>query len=458
MTTLPRVSRAPALLFGVALAVRLGVLAAGPWADPGRATFDDSARYINLAANLKATGGFGLAAEEDALAWRGLYELRVANGTQPPRDAHGMIPEVLRTPGYPVVVAAAWGLAGDLRAVLVLQCLLGAAAAVCLRRVALASGLSDRAALVAGGLWAVHPGVVTRDCQFMTESLFNSLAVVSLWWAAAGRGWRGWVLAGACLGGVGLIRPLGALYLPVVAAAAARRTSHRVAAVAVVAALTLLPSAAWAVRNAAVGNGLRVSTVGDVTLFYYFAGYTISEERGEDWVGRWPTRSAELLAKLRARVGPGDDVFAAMRAISREELQARPAVAARVLAKSWVKLAVAHSAGDAAHLVGEPYRPSNLVARLVLREEAGGGPGPGPAALVLPALWTLANVAVLGLAAAGAAVGLRRREWAFILPLGLTVALFTVATMSQGMERFRTPFMFALFLLAARVAGRNKTG
>jgi len=236
---------------------------------------------------------------------------------------------------------------------------------------------------------------------------------------------------------------------------AARQATHRIVAVAFITLLTVLPSAAWAVRNASVGDRLRISTVGDVTLFYYFAGYTISEERGEDWDSNWPARSAELLTKLQSRTAPGEDVFAPMRTISKEELAARPTVAAKVIAKSWVKLAVAHSVSDAAHLIGEHYQPSNLVSRLLLREQDTGEPRPGLTAMLLPAVWSLANLIILVLALTGAVMGLRKREWGFVLPLVFTIALFTIATMSQGMERFRTPFMFAMFLLAARVMGRQ---
>src|SRR5262245_20532509 len=109
-------ARGPLLLFFcVAIAPRLLLLFAGPWQDPERAKFGDSSRYLTLAANLKAFGRFGLADEEPARAWHGLLELQQANGTAPPRDPHGLLPEVLRTPGYPLTIAAAWTLFGDPR-------------------------------------------------------------------------------------------------------------------------------------------------------------------------------------------------------------------------------------------------------------------------------------------------------------------------------------------------------
>src|SRR5436305_2332207 len=93
------------ILFFAALLPRLALLFAGPWLDPERAKFDDSTRYLTLAENLRKYGSFGLADEEPARAWHGLFELRQANGTLPAPDAHGLYPEVLRTPGYPLFVA-----------------------------------------------------------------------------------------------------------------------------------------------------------------------------------------------------------------------------------------------------------------------------------------------------------------------------------------------------------------
>src|SRR5205085_12487937 len=116
-----------------------------------------------------------------------LFELQQANGTLPAPDAHGLYPELLRTPGYPLFVAAVSAAAGgDLRAVLLAQCFLGAAAAVCVRRIGLALGLAPRAALAAGLLWALHPATVGRDPQFMSESLFNALGVFGLYFTACG--------------------------------------------------------------------------------------------------------------------------------------------------------------------------------------------------------------------------------------------------------------------------------
>jgi hypothetical protein len=44
---------------------------------------------------------------------------------------------------------------------------------------------------------------------------------------------------------------------------------------------------------------------------------------------------------------------------------------------------------------------------------------------------------------------IRHQQKSLLLALGCTIVLFTGSTLSQGMERFRTPYLFALALLAA---------
>src|SRR5262245_6615078 len=158
---MPAVSRGAATVFFLALVPRLVLLFAGPWVDPERAKFDDSRRHLVLADNLRQHFSFGLAAEEPTRAWTGVFDLRKANGTLPPPDSHGLYPEVFRTPGYAVFLLVTSTLAGgDIRAALLVQCLLGAVAAACVFRLGHTLGLTYRPAVVAGLLVAFHPALI----------------------------------------------------------------------------------------------------------------------------------------------------------------------------------------------------------------------------------------------------------------------------------------------------------
>src|SRR5262249_21645437 len=155
--------------------------------------------------------------------------------------------------------------------------------------------------------------------------------------------WFGAFVVGALIGVATLVRPLGLLYLPAALMIAWPRVRPRAAALLMLVLTALLPPLGWAARNQSVGEGLRVSTVGDVTLLYYVAGYGISEEQGKDWLQDWPLQSKALATKLKNRVEPGEDVISAARRLALEEIQARPTAVARVLLKSQLKLWVAHS-------------------------------------------------------------------------------------------------------------------
>jgi hypothetical protein len=311
-------------------------------------------------------------------------------------------------------------------------------------------GLSPRGALAAGALWALHPGLVVYDNYFMTEGVFNVLAVAGLFFMARPRApWNG-LVGGACLGLAGLVRPLAILYLPMAVALAFRHRTLRGATAAVCCATALLPSALWAWRNQAVGEGFRVTTVGDLNLLYYSAAYATSEERGEDWLDSWPTRVPELSARLEQEVGPGEDVSAAARRLAVKELRARPGAAVRVQVKSAVKLFVDHSVPSLHHLLGLPYNSTGVFSRWVLRERSDtASTSWGP--LLLSLSWLGLNALTFLAALAGAVLAWRRRLYLLAGTCALTVVLFTLATGSVGLERMRLPILLPLSLLVGGV-------
>ena len=437
--------RALILIFTLALLARGALLVAGPARDASLGVVTDSARYITLATNLREYRTFGKA-EEEGIVHCAIARLREANGTLPPRDCNGLRPEGFRTPAYPAFIATITAVFNDLRSVMVVQCLLGALAAIAAARVGTALGLSSRGAMVVGLVWAVHPGLVVFDVLILTESLFNALTVFAMFFAT--RSSIGASLAsGALVGAAGLVRPLGLIYLPAVILARPT-TGRRISAVALMAATAVLPSALWAVRNSAVGEGLRVCTTGDVNLLFYMAGYTISEERGEDWLETWPERVDELAAELGRRVRPGEDVFQVGRGLATEELRKRPVFAARVLAKAGMKLAISHSAPDLAHVLGTPYEASGFLTNLVFDGKAQ-RIRTNFAALAGRTGWCLLNLLLALGAIVGSAVAMARRSWRLLIPCGVTVFLFIAATNAVGLERFRLPIMLPLLALGA---------
>jgi 4-amino-4-deoxy-L-arabinose transferase-like glycosyltransferase len=442
-----------AAVFGVALGLRLLLLGAGPWRDIDRSMNPDSQRYLVLARNLIAHREFGKAAE-DGIVHQDILELRESNGTAPAITASGLRPDSVRTPGYPILLAALLQLTGDLRTVLVFQCILGALIACVVMILAYRLGLGHGAAVIAGMVWAVHPATVLYDALISTESLFNAFTATALLFA--GGGTLATIACGALLGAAGLVRPLGMLYVPAalaLAALASRDRFFRRATVILV--LAALPSGMWAARNWRAGEGFRVTTIADINLLYYFSAYTISEERGEDWMTAWPARVAELTAKLRTRLRPGEDVIEAGRALAIEELRSRPTAAIEVLTKSSLKFGLSHSMPELAALTGREYRPTGLASRLVLGDPGEASAPPVSPSLVVAVAWTGFNAAL----AAGALASLLRlwrgRRWAPAVFGGITITLFLAATGAVGLERMRLPVMLPLIVLAASCAAES---
>lgn len=439
------------LLVVLALASRLAVFAIGPRQDSDRALRPDSKRYVLLAHNLLEFKTLGKT-DEDGLMHQAVARLRAANGTEPVRDANGLMPESFRTPGYPVFLAAVFSAVDDLRAVLLAQCVGGGLATALVVYVGCMVGLARRSALVAGFLWAVHPALVLFDNQLLTESFFNLGALVALAIACRSTGTGGSLLSGLVLGLTGLVRPLGLAYLPATIAAGWGRQRRRWLAACCLAAIAVVPSVLWAARNRAAGEGFHVSTVGDLNLLFYSAAYTTAEERHEDWLTTWPDLVKQKEKDLSERLQPGEDVASAARKLGLAQMAERPGLAAKVHAKSQLKLFVDHSGRDFALLLGQPYRESGLFSRLALggEQQKEGAP---VVQLVTVGAWTLLNALIALAAAVGIVLALFRRNWRLLFVCVPTIVLFMAATGAVGLERFRLPMMLPLFLSAASLCG-----
>jgi hypothetical protein len=208
-------------------------------------------------------------------------------------------------------------------------------------------------------------------------------------------------------------------------------------------------------RNHAVGEGFRLSTVGDVNLLYYSASYAISEERGEDWLTSWPQRVRELSERLDEQLHPREDVVQAARCLALAELRVRPMAVARVEVKSLFKLFVDHTLGTAASLLGIPYQPSGLFSRLVLRDP--GASAGGSWGVLLAALgWMGLNALIAFGALIGLGIALWYRSWALLIAGGVTIVLFAAATGAVGLERMRMPIMLPLLILAGYASSLRK--
>jgi hypothetical protein len=126
-----------------------------------------------------------------------------------------------------------------------------------------AHALSARRAMLAGGLVAIHPGLVLYGALVMSEPLSGLLTIAAFWVALrVARSERGTKqpLLGAALGalvlGVGaLVRPQALLCAPFLALAVRGTLAKRGAGAVLACALALVPVLPWTARNCRVMDG-----------------------------------------------------------------------------------------------------------------------------------------------------------------------------------------------------------
>jgi hypothetical protein len=324
-------------LLGVACLVAILLLGLGlrlgeAW--DGRAPVYDAAAYAAIAANLERGEGFTVGPE----------------ATQPSSNY---------SPGLPLLVAGAYGVTGGVherlaRVVLALVGTLGALFAYLLGR-RLATGIRSAvvAGLVAAAVVAAYPALVEYQGMLMSEPLAATLlsgGVLAIFWAWDGGSlWR-WLLPGALLGALTLVRPeyLGVSVL--VAAAIAmlswqrfqfhgdgnlchegwRRGLAAAGVLLVGLALVVLP---WTVRNVvALDRVVPVSTGGGQVLFAgtYLPSDGDPEKVGAGVVEENPDlfepdglerlRLEQILARLAEREYPQLESDPALARMGREQL------------------------------------------------------------------------------------------------------------------------------------------
>jgi 4-amino-4-deoxy-L-arabinose transferase-like glycosyltransferase len=139
------------VLFAVAFSVRAGAALATGAAAPERRFNLDSAGYIDPGRSLLNNGTFD-------------------------RSMQVREPAFLRTPGYPLMIAAVFRVAGDenLTAVVLVQSAVGAGTVVMAAWMALRLA-SRRAAVITGAVCCIDPQMVALSGIVLTETLFAAL-------------------------------------------------------------------------------------------------------------------------------------------------------------------------------------------------------------------------------------------------------------------------------------------
>jgi hypothetical protein len=455
-------------IVALAAAMRLGLFAAGPAWDLGRAAKPDTSRYVDLADSLRTRWVFGLANEGSHAASpvAPFHQLRIRRGESPPL-IDGLIPEALRTPGYPAYLAAVQAVGLPLGAALALQCLMSAAV-VLMAYVAANQLFRSRAAgLAAAAILAVHPGDVVGPNLLLTETLFGLLLLAGVVCVLSGlnraRLWPVWV-GGLALGAATLVRPVGLLVAPALGLwlVLRRRDRWGAWAAAALVAAAMLPAGLWAARNARAGLGATLSNVATIHLAKTAAFMDMRADGAIRYPQDYYPRYQAVVDEVAAKIRDGETVDAATRRIVRARILARPGTYLGLLADSAAKFMLDHSAGDLYSLLGWEYRPTGLRDWLLGRGPApassGDAPGAGrdwPASAVAAA-WTAWNAAMAGLLAWSLIAMALRRRWAALALLAGVLAYFIFATQYHGQERMRLPVLWAQAVAVGWVIARRR--
>lgn len=183
------------LTFLVALAVRLAVVA---WAAPRIPPIFDG-RYYDIVARRIAEGhGYTWLWEDGTVTYAAHYPV-----------------------GYPAMIGGLYAVFGASPGLaMLLNATLGALAAPATQKLVQAASTTRRG-LWAGGLVALHPGLVSYTPALMTEGVTGALLVLAAWAASRARAspgaWRWLALTGLTLGVAALVRPQSLLLAPLLA-------------------------------------------------------------------------------------------------------------------------------------------------------------------------------------------------------------------------------------------------
>ena len=411
-------------------------------------------RLLLLGAALARTGS-GVIASGDTASYLEPGRNLLLHG----RFITGALPEIDRTPGYPLFLAL-FSLTGPATAALA-QVILSAFTVLLVWRLARAVFAEERVALLAAWLFAFEPVAAIYSVRLLPETLFLALLLLSLERLAVFLRERNlWVLAqaGRWLAAATFVRPV-SYYLPAALALGlfvvlARVPGLRWKAPAVLL-LSVLPwLAAWQARNHVETGFGGFSSIVARNLYFYQAAEVEARVQHRPFIevqsglGYADEQSYQARHPEQAGWDQARRV-AFMRSEAERVLRAHPGTALKVQLEGAAVVAFTPCAAELLRLLG--VYPQDGPKRVV-------NEGPLRSALRLAqahpwaaALMAALEVVLLGLyllAARGALSGCARREVLWLL-LGVSLYFLAVSGGAQAVGRYRLPVMPVVCLLAA---------
>ncbi len=223
------------------------------------------------------------------------------------------VPDTMRTPGYPLLLALFHATAKNAVPVIVFQHLLNLALTAAIYLVTRKATGSRFAAIMAGVVLAVDPATIHYANKVLTETFFTAalFAVCLLTQSIArGRGSMAWLIGdGLLLGALVLIRPVAVAWFVVVAAILGLTLpANRVRFIAIFIASALLLPIAWGLRNRYHTGVFTIASIAGTNMIMQRGAGALAILDGGDFAADLAVRQKELAAEADQRIREEEEV------------------------------------------------------------------------------------------------------------------------------------------------------
>ncbi|MEM8737555.1 MAG: hypothetical protein AAGG38_03620 [Planctomycetota bacterium] len=433
-----------ALIFGIALVLRLLVVMMGPGFAIDQAYTATTEHQIALAENLAEHQAFGVESQPAGSLAADLDQLRADRGEQTSVGDTGLTPEVYQAPGYPAVLSLFTLTGLPLVWLLVIQCVLGALCVPLVYRVGLGVIGRKMPSTLAAVVVALHPAMIFAPAALGADVIVAILVLAGLFGIAQAdkRGFRSVLGGGIALGGAALFAPMTAWLAPV-AAVWLVLTQRRLPALGLAVVLMFgaaLPMGGWAYRNIQHGAGPILTAQPAMDQVFGTLAAIRNPAAGPYTASTreklWPS----FVSYSRQEAVRDQPTLVLLGRYGREQLSLDRGEHLRLLGESAKVFALDHSLDEAYARLGIDYIPAGYAAQ-VLGEDLAANTPEEPVTEWIINSWVGLNAVTVAAMAVGAVLMLWRRRAAGLLLLVGVCGVFVYASTAGPSESLRLPII-----------------
>lgn len=374
-------------------------------------------------------------------------------------------PNIVRTPGYPLLLVPGVWLGQIIAWALLLQLILHLLTILLVYDLAIQLG-RPRAAIVAAGLLAIEPLSVIYTAKVLSETTFSALLVAAIWGLIRGHrhnSERHWLLGAACLGLSALVRPIGyGLALPLVLFAIVGLLFRQTRVVlpsrwlAAAIALMLLPSVLWQGRNLVVADYRGLSAITDINAYFYQAAAVEARRQGRSFYevqNEWGYHDVDLFNTRRPDLArlPQGPRLQRLGEEGRQMIAADPFSYAGVHLRGMLRVVFDPGGVEVLRLLGMYPTSGGLLGKLIdqgIWKTLSDLAHERPELLILEIACGLLLLVIYAAAGRGAGRLVRAHPALAVLLIGGVVVLLVASGGPMSLSRFRHPMMPILCLFA----------